>query len=158
MNLETVLIVIANMNSSKESKLAHIGILVPDNFPDTAIDQIHKELDTSGLYLEINKRKLGIWNALEWTVPTILVVYILKPYFESFLKELGKDHFEILKQWIKKFSNNTRSIQSIQMNAPQSTKKLNTSNTQSRVISLQFRTQNGRNLKFLFSPTSCDCN
>ena len=36
--------------------------------------------------------------ALEWLVPTAIIVYIAKPYFESFLSEMGKDHYAIAKK------------------------------------------------------------
>jgi hypothetical protein len=36
--------------------------------------------------------------ALEWLVPTAIVAYIAKPYFESFLSEMGKDHYAITKK------------------------------------------------------------
>ena len=35
--------------------------------------------------------------AMEWLLPTAAFVYLAKPYFESFLKEAGKDHYTLLK-------------------------------------------------------------
>jgi hypothetical protein len=34
-------------------------------------------------------------------MPTALFVYIAKSYFESFLKEMGKDHYEVLKNGLR---------------------------------------------------------
>jgi hypothetical protein len=35
---------------------------------------------------------------MEWLMPTMIIVYISKPYFDGFLKEMGKDHYQILKK------------------------------------------------------------
>jgi hypothetical protein len=44
---------------------------------------------------------MGFRAALEWLAPTAIVAYIAKPYFESFLSELGKDHYAITKNALK---------------------------------------------------------
>jgi hypothetical protein len=35
-------------------------------------------------------------------MPTAIVAYLAKPYFESFLKEMGKDHYGLVKEGLKK--------------------------------------------------------
>ncbi|MGB0443386.1 MAG: hypothetical protein ACPGFK_00925, partial [Flavobacteriaceae bacterium] len=56
------------------------------------------EIFKCGANVKINKRENSVWNAIEWTIPTIIVGYILKPYFETFLKEAGKEHYKILSE------------------------------------------------------------
>jgi hypothetical protein len=46
---------------------------------------------------------IGVRAALEWLAPTAIVAYIAKPYFESFLSEMGKDHYAITKKTLGKF-------------------------------------------------------
>jgi hypothetical protein len=46
----------------------------------------------------------GPYAGMEWVVPTAIVVYVGKAYFESFLKEVGKDHYAILKKAVIKLS------------------------------------------------------
>jgi len=41
---------------------------------------------------------MGARAALEWLMPTAIVAYIAKPYFESFLSEMGKDHYAVAKK------------------------------------------------------------
>lgn len=36
-------------------------------------------------------------GGIEWLLPTAIVVYLAKPYFESFLREMGKDHYVLAK-------------------------------------------------------------
>jgi len=40
----------------------------------------------------------GPFAAPEWLVPTAIFAYISKPYFDTFLKEMGKDHYNLLKK------------------------------------------------------------
>lgn len=40
--------------------------------------------------------------AIEWLMPTAIVAYLAKPYFDSFLKEMGKDHYGLLKDGLNK--------------------------------------------------------
>ena len=47
--------------------------------------------NSSHLNLKVQKVEKDAWIAFEWVVPTAFGVYILKPYFDSFLKEAGKD-------------------------------------------------------------------
>ena len=41
-----------------------------------------------------------IFAGIEWLMPTIVITYISKSYFDSFLKEMGKDHYQLLKKGI----------------------------------------------------------
>jgi hypothetical protein len=43
----------------------------------------------------------GPFAALEWLIPTAVIVYIGKSYFDEFLKEMGKDHYALLKVGLK---------------------------------------------------------
>lgn len=45
------------------------------------------------------------WNAggAEWLLPTAVFVFLFKPYFDGFLKEAGKDHYQALKGAISRF-------------------------------------------------------
>lgn len=87
---------------------------------------------------------------MEWAIPTLIGIYILKPYFDGFLKEIAKEHYIILKKWLKKVSINTREIKVTTLKAEQSTDKLEKTNSQSKVFSIQSKTNEGYPLKFLF--------
>lgn len=128
-----------------------IGILLVDNFPDEIIENYKKELSAPNLNLQIHKAPLsGPYNSLEWTVPTLVCIYLSKSYFDGFLKEAGKDHYAILKKWLKKTSDNIRTIKVTVIAAEQSKEKLATNNTQSKVFSIQTKTNTEQHLKFLF--------
>lgn len=44
---------------------------------------------------------MGARAGVEWFLPTAIVAYIAKPYFESFLSEMGRDHYVIAKNALK---------------------------------------------------------
>lgn len=55
----------------------------------------------------INKKDISIsmtripsepMAGIEWLMPTAVVIYITKSYFTSFLSEMAKDHYQILKK------------------------------------------------------------
>lgn len=41
------------------------------------------------------------YAGLEWLMPTAVIVFIGKAYFDGLLKEMGKDHYALLKKGIK---------------------------------------------------------
>ena len=49
--------------------------------------------------------KPGPYAGIEWIIPTFVVVFIAKAYFDGFLKEAGKDHYQLLKAGLVKLSN-----------------------------------------------------
>lgn len=59
-----------------------------------------QELSDNGLEIEISEYKNEPFAALEWLLPTGIVLYIAKPYFEVFLQEAAKDHYQLIKKVI----------------------------------------------------------
>lgn len=131
--------------------MSHIGLSFPSNFSDQIIERYRNELFVDKLNLQIRKVPFGgPYASMGWTLPTLIGVYILKPYFEEFLKGMAKDHYEILKNWLKKVSLETRCIEIVSLNAEKSENKLDNSNSQSKVFSIQSQTNLGQPIKFLF--------
>lgn len=131
--------------------LNHIKIDVPAAFPDELVNRFRKELETQNLNLDIRKLPTGgPYASLEWAIPTLIAVYILKPYFEGFLNEMGKEHYNILKNWLQRNSESTRLIKVTTVVAKQSSNKINAPSTQSKVFSINSITNEGHKIKFLF--------
>lgn len=130
----------------------HIGLLIDESFPDIILERFQTELYHPSLNVAIKKARLGgPYNSLEWAIPTAIGVYILKPFFESFLKEAGKDFYDVFKKWVKKTSNDTRSIKVHTISSTQSKDKLQSNNSQSKVFSIQIISNDqSHNVKFLF--------
>ena len=69
-------------------------IIAPD-----IISEFEEDIQSPGLNVLVEPvPMMGFRAALEWLVPTAIVVYIARPYFESFLSEMGKDHYVLTKK------------------------------------------------------------
>lgn len=72
-------------------------IITPD-----VVDGFEADIQSPGLKVIVEPvPMMGARAALEWLMPTAIVAYIAKPYFESFLGEMGKDHYSISKKALK---------------------------------------------------------
>ena len=128
-----------------------IGIVFNDEFPDILIDKLTQDIKSEKLHLEIKKfHSSPTASALDWALPTMIAVSILKPYFESFLQELGKDHYQILKSWLKNLSLDSRKVKVFTFKASKSTQKGISNDPQSKVFSISLITKDDRILKVLF--------
>jgi hypothetical protein len=133
------------------NEINHIGIEVPKSMPDSFSDKIADDIQAVGLNVRILKQpELRAMNALEWIIPTAIATYIFKSYFDGFLKEAGKEHYTILRSWLKKFADKGRLIKVHTMYASQSSSKKPINNTQSKSVSLLLQTKSGKIIKLLF--------
>lgn len=82
----------------------HIGISHPPELSGV-LDEFAASISHPKLILLQDQRpRPGPFAGLEWLVPTAVIVYITKPYFESFLNEAGRDHYQVLKKALAKLS------------------------------------------------------
>ncbi|MFH7326604.1 hypothetical protein [Desulfurivibrio sp. C05AmB] len=57
------------------------------------------DIQSPGLNVRVESLPMmGARAGIELLLPTLIVVYFLKPYFESFLSEMGKDHYAMAKR------------------------------------------------------------
>ena len=133
-----------------KKNIPHIVIEFPDYFPENYEDFFVNGIENKFLDLRIERKEPTVWAASEWIIPGIVAVYILKPYFEAFLKEAGKDHYSLLKNKIKDILAKTKSMDVKTLTASESTKKINNSNSQSKAISIFIQTENGVLIKLLY--------
>ena len=83
--------------------LSHLGFTHDENIPREFLAEFEETVRTDGLEVQFQPMPLGTaYAGIEWLMPTAIVAYIAKPYFESFLKEMGKDHYNLLKEGFKK--------------------------------------------------------
>jgi hypothetical protein len=129
-------------------KKIHIDFL--EYYPIEIIQKDIQSFLDSGIPVEYTVKKNRVYAALEWTIPTAIVAYIAKPYFEAFLQEAGKQHFEILSKKFKTLLNRGKEMNVRLVSASQSTEKLSKTYNQSMTISVLFETKNGKFIKLLF--------
>lgn len=133
-----------------KNKIPDIVLSYPTEFPEKLIEQEFSCIHTDKLDLRIFREDNGSFMAFEWLIPTAFGIYILKPYFDSFLSEAGKDHYNILKKGLKKIVEKGKFIKAKMVAATMSTHKLSKDYNQSLVVSLTIQTKNNKQIKLLF--------
>lgn len=89
----------------EKSLAPQIGLLHLDMIAESNFAEFEATLRAEGLDLRIESRPdPGPYAGIEWLIPTAVVVFLGKSYFDSFLKEAGKDHYQILRSAISKLS------------------------------------------------------
>lgn len=79
-----------------------IAISYVDTFSKSIFLDFEKIVTAENLNLQIQARPApGPMAAMEWLIPTAVIAYISKSYFDGFLKEMGKDHYALLKTGLK---------------------------------------------------------
>ncbi|UMY65046.1 MULTISPECIES: hypothetical protein [unclassified Flavobacterium] len=129
----------------------HLIFTYPESYPEEIINNDISEIKENELKVHITKQGNAMYNALEWIVPTFLATYILKPYFEAFLQEAGKDHYQLVKSACKKMLARGKSTQAHLIAAEESTQKLSGKYNESLAVSILFQTAANRQIKMLFN-------
>ena len=132
------------------NKVPDIVFIYPENFPEEIIKNELSSIQHDNLDASVVKRANGAYNGFEWIIPTAFGAYILKPYFDAFLSEAGKDHYDILKKSLRKLLEKGKQFETKVIASDQSPDKLSKSYTQSLSVSIEFQTINNRHIKLLF--------
>jgi hypothetical protein len=74
-----------------------LGVSRLPEIPQSIVDEFLAEVQRDDLEIETHTHS-GVFAGVEWLMPTAIVVYIVRPYFQAMLSELGKDHYKILKR------------------------------------------------------------
>jgi hypothetical protein len=83
-------------------KLPAIAISHTQAVPAAVFADFDRLLASSGVHVESEERDNdGPYAGFEWLVPTAVVIFLGKAYFEGFLNEMGKDHYAVLKRGLK---------------------------------------------------------
>lgn len=115
-------------------------------------EEFESSLEHTGLSLIKEPREHGPFAGLEWLLPTAVILYVGKAYFESFLKEMGKDHYHLMKKGLqsfrKSFLSKSTGIKYQRVAVPSS--KIPKVPKFSVLFSIMSKTKNGQSIKFLF--------
>jgi hypothetical protein len=128
----------------------HLVFTYPESYSEEIIDKDIAELETPNIKIHIERHENEVYAAMEWIVPTLFAGIVLKPYFESFFQEAGKDHYQLLKKGLKKMLVRGKETDVKLITANESSQKLSKSYTQSLAVSILLQTKTGRNIKLLF--------
>jgi len=83
-------------------KPPQLAIFHTTSIPEGVFAEFMQIVAAVELNLHVESREEdGPFAAIEWLIPTAVIVYISKSYFDVFLKEMGKDHYALLKAGLK---------------------------------------------------------
>ena len=91
---------------------SHIALIHHEQVPASLLDEFFANVNADSLNLKrISRPEPGPQAGIEWLAFPVIAVFLLKPYFEGFMNEAGRDHYVVLKKalkalWEKLFSNN----------------------------------------------------
>jgi hypothetical protein len=82
--------------------LPAIALSYTTRIPRDTFAEFERVVAAKGLDLHVEQRdEDGPFAGLEWLIPTAVVLFIGKAYFDGFLKEMGKDYYALLKAGLK---------------------------------------------------------
>ena len=135
-------------------KLPQIGVSYEEGhiLLRSITDDFTEKIDAPGIEIQCESRpQLGPMMCIEWYIPTALIIFIGKAYFDSFLKEMGKDHYGAFKNgmsliWERLFSKD----KVLEYKLVGTKGKLTENYIYSLEFSLVGEIEQGKSFKFLF--------
>ena len=136
-----------------------IAVSYEEGFPAFAVDTFKEKIGSSNLQLRVEKREpIGAMAGVEWLMFTGMVVYIAKSYFDGFLKEAGKDHYQKLKESLSTLTSETMNHPRIEPVIIGSPGKVIKDNQYSMALSIYAEANDGRRFKLLIPKPTQDNN
>jgi len=141
--------------SGEKMSLSDIAISYDESLNADDFEEFHHDLANERLEIIIESRPGGeVFASLEWFIPTAVIVFISKSYFDGFLKEMGKDHYLKLKESLSSLTNKQMSkprIEPIMIGSPG---KVNPNNPYSMAFSVYAEANDGNKFKLLIPKPS----
>ena len=82
-----------------------IGIIHTANIPAELFEPFRDEAQSAGISVFIETRpSAGPFAGVAWLLPTAVMLFVTRKYFDALLSEMGKDHYQILKSATRKLS------------------------------------------------------
>jgi hypothetical protein len=76
----------------------HVVISYEETIPEVLLRPFSEIASASGLIVVVEPRpSMGPLAGIHWLLPTAVVIYVSKSYFDGYLKEAGKEHYHLLK-------------------------------------------------------------
>ena len=134
-----------------KEKEPHLFFLFYDSISEENIKEVYKRLESDKLDLKVEKFLSQVRNHAEYLLPTAIMILIARPYFEGFLKEMGKSHYQALNKFIKEKIVYSRSIKFNLI-----TKDGIIKTNQNQAISIGYQLQTGQKIIVLFDERLTD--
>ncbi len=127
-----------------------IGILHRDIIDESFFNDFSLEIDHPDLNLNIKAMPaLGPFACAEWFIPTVIAAFVGKAYFEEFFKEMGREHYQILKQALIKLTKKSINQPRLEPTLMTTSGKVNQNNPYSMAFSIMAEANDGYRFKLL---------
>lgn len=84
-------------------KKPDLAVIFEEGIPGEQFFEFRDAVSASGLDVVVKSRPAaGPYAGMEWFIPTAIVFFVAESYFGGFLKEAGKDHYQLLKSKLSK--------------------------------------------------------
>jgi hypothetical protein len=122
-----------------------------DIIPDEIVNEFVAAVSAPRLSLSVEREEVvPIQAGLTWLAPTALIVFLAKPYFQSFLSEMGKDHYNLLKKALKELASRLLSHSCPKIHLIQSSGKTKSHAEYSLAFSIWLEVSEKLRIKLLF--------
>lgn len=127
-----------------------LAVLYPKGIPVLPFQEFANSLNKEDISVHLEERELGgPFAGIVWTMLTGAAVFISSAYIGGMLKELGKDHYEILKNSLAKLSVDTMNTPKIEPVLFGTAGKVMENDPISMAFSVWAQVLNGRTVKLL---------
>lgn len=129
----------------------HIAISYLNGLPiQEDLEEFESKISNPKLSLIIAPRDPIPFACMEWYIPTAILAYISRPYFSSFLGEMGKDHYHVLKNALKNLGKKYIREKRFQISyVAKGKEKISFNNIYSSVFSIVSESPSGTKIKLL---------
>ena len=132
----------------------HLLISRQEDIHEALLEEFVATLNALFIPFETEQRERTVHASLEYYIPTALVVFLAKPFFDGFLKKAGEDAYAAFKRAFAALVSKASSIAiRVVRSAPA---KIADVSPYSRVISIYAHTASGIRLKFLLPATTTE--
>jgi len=125
-----------------------LGISHLEAIPAEVFDEFVEEVSSNGADIEVRTHG-GVFAGIEWLMPTAIILFISRAYFDAIFSELGKDHYKVLKRAVKGLHRRANGFRITQTGSPG---KLADKQIYSRAFSIMVAVVDDLTLKFLIQP------
>ncbi|WP_417357433.1 hypothetical protein [Flavobacterium sp.] len=133
-----------------------IFIAVPKDYPEDLYGFMERDLNSLNFKVKTIYTNNGVMAGIEWALPTVVTAYLLKPFFETILKEAAKDLYSAVKLKLKDFISKNRARKYKYITATASVEKLSGNYNQSITVSLEAFLHPKVKVKVLFDESVSD--
>lgn len=127
-----------------------IGIIFDERVPDELFKEFETSIKANGLNLMVEPREpTGPMACAEWFMFPLIFAFIGKSYFDGFLKEMGKDHYQLLKGQLSALTKRVMHTPKIEPVLISSDGKTSSKNPFSLAFSIHAEAENGYTFKLM---------